>query len=59
MRVRFDLSRPIWVEAESAKVGDLQVPSRVWRDMQDAAVCTVSLPVHVRVIRILEVSMWA
>ena len=49
----FDPRRPVFVEAESSKVGDLQVPGPLFRAMKAAPRLSVTLPVAVRVQRIL------
>jgi tRNA 2-selenouridine synthase len=51
---RFDASKPVFVEAESSKVGDLQVPGSLFGAMKGAPRIAVTLPVAVRVQRILD-----
>lgn len=50
---RFDVSRPVFIEAESSKVGDIQVPGQLFGAMKRAPRILVTLPVHERVQRIL------
>lgn len=45
---RMDLSRPIFVEAESRQVGRRRVPPRLWAAMEAAARIVVSVPVAER-----------
>lgn len=45
---RFDASRPIYVEAESALVGRRRVPRRLWKSMLAAPRIEVSVPASVR-----------
>jgi len=51
---RCDPSRPVWVEAESSKVGNVGVPSGLWKRMRGAPRLFVTLPIEVRVERILD-----
>ncbi|MBI1339557.1 tRNA 2-selenouridine(34) synthase MnmH [bacterium] len=50
---RFDLSRPIYLEAESNRVGRLRVPARLWRAMKSAPRIVVSAPLEARAGHIL------
>lgn len=50
---RLDPSRPVWVEAESNKVGDLQLPQELWRAMKAAGGVEVRLPAAERVRHLL------
>jgi tRNA 2-selenouridine synthase len=43
-----DPARPLVVEAESAKIGNLRLPPRMWRAMHDAPRIEVSAPLAVR-----------
>ena len=45
---RLDPARPVLVEAESSKVGDLNVPPRLWAAMRAAPRITVSAPLDAR-----------
>ena len=45
---RADPSRPLFVEAESNKVGDLLVPPALWKAMKKAPRITVHAPVAAR-----------
>lgn len=45
---RFDLSKPVFVEAESALVGRRRVPRRLWHSMLAAPRIEIHLPLDVR-----------
>ena len=45
---QFDLSRPIFVEAESARVGVRRVPRRLWQEMLTAKRIEIQAPAAVR-----------
>ena len=45
---RFDLSRPVYVEAESARVGIRRVPRRLWHEMLAAPRIEIHVPASVR-----------
>jgi tRNA 2-selenouridine synthase len=45
---RFDLTRPIYVEAESARVGVRRVPRRLWHEMLAAPRIEIHVPASVR-----------
>lgn len=46
---RFDSARPIWVEAESKKIGEIQVPSALLETMYGARLFSVNAPMAERV----------
>jgi tRNA 2-selenouridine synthase len=48
----FDLDRPIVVEAESSRIGDLRVPPRLWRAMCGAVGIELRAPIEIRARRI-------
>jgi tRNA 2-selenouridine synthase len=45
---RMDPTRPVLVEAESSKIGELLVPPSVWSAMKDASWIEVSAPMAAR-----------
>jgi tRNA 2-selenouridine synthase len=45
---RLDPARPVVVEAESAKIGNLRLPSRLWRAMVEAPRVAISAPLEAR-----------
>jgi len=47
---RFDSARPVWVEAESKKIGEIQVPSALLETMYGARLYSVSAPMAERVL---------
>lgn len=47
---RFDASRPIWVEAESKKIGNVQVPDALLQTMRKGVVITVDAAMEQRVL---------
>lgn len=42
--VRFDPDRPVYVEAESAKIGRLNLPNSLWQKMKTAPVIEIAAP---------------
>ena len=44
----FDLDRPVYVEAESAKVGNLNLPNPLWQKMKQSVVVELSSPLESR-----------
>ena len=44
-----DLKRPVFVEAESNKIGELHIPRAMWRAMQGARALTIEAPLSARV----------
>jgi tRNA 2-selenouridine synthase len=46
---RFDPNRPVWVEAESKKIGNLQLPDALYDAMHRTPPLQVSAPMHERV----------
>ena len=51
---RTDPARPVWVEAESRRVGRLLIPTPVWHGMMGGEVTEVSTPLEARVDALLE-----
>ncbi len=45
---QFDLSKPVYVESESSRIGNLQIPSRLWQKMNCSAMVTIETPVTER-----------
>lgn len=50
----FDKARPVWVEAESKKVGNLQLPASLFEAMRRSQVLHISAPIQERVRLLLE-----
>jgi tRNA 2-selenouridine synthase len=51
---RTDPSRPVWVEAESRRVGRLLLPTPLWHGMMSGEVTEVTAPLEARVDALLE-----
>lgn len=51
---RLDLAEPVWVEAESNRVGNILLPTALWARMRAAEVVEVSVPVEERVRQLVE-----
>ena len=52
--VRLDPARPVFVEAESSKIGNLMVPPALWKVMIDAPRYFITAPIAARVGHLLE-----
>jgi tRNA 2-selenouridine synthase len=50
----FDLSKPVFIEAESSKIGELFCPAPLWKAMKNASVIHLECPLQVRVESILR-----
>ena len=50
----FDTDKVVYVEAESSRVGEVQLPPMLWKSMNEAPRVEVRLPMSVRVGRILK-----
>jgi tRNA 2-selenouridine synthase len=50
---RFDPGRPVWVEAESHRIGDRHLPRSLWDGMRAAGGVEVRAPFHARVRHLL------
>lgn len=46
---RFDPTRPIWLEAESKKIGNLQLPEELFKTMHRSPVINLAAPMSARV----------
>lgn len=45
----FDAQRPVWVEAESSKIGERFVPQALWLQMKQAPCIAIQVPISARV----------
>jgi tRNA 2-selenouridine synthase len=50
----FDVSKPVWVEAESNKIGQLYLPPSLWQAMKQAKCIEVQLPQSARIEWLLQ-----
>lgn len=51
---RFDPARPVWVEGESNRIGDVYLPRALWDRMRAAEVLELRAPLEARVRALLE-----
>lgn len=51
---RFDASKPVWVEAESNKIGQVYLPPSLWQQMKHANCVEVQLPQAARIEWLLQ-----
>lgn len=49
-----DPSRPLWLEDESQKIGSRMVPESLWRQMREAKVVFLKMPLEIRVKRLAQ-----
>ncbi|HEY9649585.1 MAG TPA: tRNA 2-selenouridine(34) synthase MnmH, partial [Coleofasciculaceae cyanobacterium] len=52
--IRFDASEPVWVEAESNKIGQLYLPPCLWQQMKQSGCIEVQLPLAARIEWLLQ-----
>ncbi|HEY9597248.1 MAG TPA: tRNA 2-selenouridine(34) synthase MnmH [Cyanophyceae cyanobacterium] len=52
--IRFDTSQPVWVEAESNKIGQLYLPPRLWQQMKQSGCIEVQIPLAARIEWLLQ-----
>jgi tRNA 2-selenouridine synthase len=50
----FDTSKPVWVEAESNKIGQVYLPPSLWEQMKQATCVEVQLPQVARIAWLLQ-----
>ena len=53
--MRFDPIKPVFVESESSRIGNLQIPAPLWRVMTKAPLVTLDVPVSVRAAYLVSV----
>lgn len=46
---KLDLSRPIFIEDESRKVGGLQIPNPIWEQLRNSPIVLLDVPVEYRI----------
>lgn len=51
---RFDASQPVWVEAESNKIGQIYLPPSFWQQIKQAQCVEIQLPLEARIERLLQ-----
>lgn len=54
MLAQFDAQRPIWVEKESYKIGNLSLPAELWYPLQQAPIIYIDLPKTERIQFLLQ-----
>ncbi len=52
--IKFDKSRPVWIESESSKIGNVAIPDKLWAALKQAQVIEIALPLEVRAALLLE-----
>jgi len=50
----FDHNQPVWVEAESNKIGQVYLPQSLWQKMKQASCVEIQLPLAARVLLLLQ-----
>jgi len=50
----FDVSKPVWIEAESNKIGQIYLPPSLWQKMKQASCVEVELPIAARIEWLLQ-----
>jgi tRNA 2-selenouridine synthase len=51
---RLEVGRPVWIEAESNRVGDIYLPPALWQRMRSASVIEVRIPIQERIRHLVE-----
>ncbi len=51
---KFDLNRPIWIESESYKIGNVYLPGSLWKKMKQSSCFEIQLPLEKRVNFLLQ-----
>lgn len=51
---RFDTSKPVWIEAESNKIGQIYLPPSLWQQMKQSSCIEVQLPKAARIEWLLQ-----
>lgn len=52
--IRFDMNKPVWVEAESNKIGQLYLPTCLWQQMKQSGCIEIQLPLAARIKWLLQ-----
>ena len=53
--MQFDPSLPVFIESESSRIGNLQIPAPLWRVITNAPLVTLDLPVSARAAYLVSV----
>ena len=53
--MQFDPSLPVFIESESSRIGNLQIPASLWRVMTNAPLVTLDVPVSARAAYLVSV----
>ncbi|MDJ0508059.1 MAG: tRNA 2-selenouridine(34) synthase MnmH [Crocosphaera sp.] len=51
---QFDINKPIWIESESYKIGDVYLPESLWKKMKQSSYFEMLLPLEIRVEGLLK-----
>lgn len=53
--LQFDTSRPVFIESESSRIGNLQIPAPVWQVIKKAPLVTLNVPLSARAAYLVSV----
>ena len=53
--MQFAPSLPVFIESESSRIGNLQIPASLWREMTNAPLVTLNVPVSARAAYLVSV----
>ncbi|MBT3208040.1 MAG: tRNA 2-selenouridine(34) synthase MnmH [Bacteroidetes bacterium] len=51
---KFDFSKPIWFEDESATIGKARIPNELYKQMRNSPVLKISVPIEKRIDKLIE-----
>ena len=50
----FNKNKPIYIESESSRIGNIQIPSAIWRQVTSAQMISINTPSHARAVYLLS-----
>lgn len=55
---RIDPTKPVFIESESSRIGNVQIPALLWQKMTNARLITINSPLEARADYLLSVYQW-
>ena len=52
--IGFDVDRPVWIESESSKIGNVAIPDKLWAALKQAGMIEITMDIEARANVLLE-----
>lgn len=52
--IYFSTEKPVWIEQEGRRLGEVNIPEELWNHMEQAPILLIDLPLHYRAQRLMQ-----